>query len=463
MTKNRNRKIVKYRKPLQINIGVVVFVIIFLYFMYYIFSYFTTKHISVYEVNQGTIAQNTTFQGLILRDETLYYASDSGYINYYYRDGSKANVGSYVYSVDASGDFYKEMSAVNNGQLAISDTAYAQLDAVADQYLAGYSDMNFQQVYQYKYDMEAALIEALNSNALDEIQNHIQNTGMIGLQAYAADASGVVVYNRDGLEDVTVDSFQADMFDITNYEKENFLQRQTISAGDAVYKLINSEIWQVVIPIDAGLQKVLINEENIKVEFKKDNTKAWATSRIITKSGQAYLILEFKNSMIRFATDRFIELELIMTDTTGLKIPNSSITTKEFITIPKDYVTKGGNSDGYGVIIEYTNKDGEKTPQFTEVSLFYETDDLYYIDSDEIKLGDTAIKPDSNERFILKNTEQLEGVYNINRGYAVFKRISKLFENEEYTIIESGTSYGVAMYDHIALDSSAVKEDDIIH
>lgn len=463
MTRNRNSKIVKYRKPFQFNIGVVFFVIIFLYLLYNIFTYFTTTHISVYEVKQGTIAQNTTFQGLILRDETVYYAADSGYINYYYKDGSKASVGSYVYSVDETGNFYEQMTAANDGQLIFSDESYEQLDDVSNQYIVGYSDANFQQVYQYKYDMEAALVEALNTNAKNEIGSVMEEAAITGLHAHKAQAAGVIVYNMDGLESANTDNFTADMFDTNAYQKENFLKRQTISAGDAVYKMINSEIWHIVIPISAELKQELAEEENIKVEFKKDNTTAWALAEISSKEGQDYLILEFKNSMIRFATERFVELELLMTDTTGLKIPNSSITTKDFITIPKEYITKGGDSDNSGLLIEYKNDDGENVIQFKAVSLFYETEDSYYIDSDEIALGNVAVKPDSNERYTLQNTETLEGVYNINKGYAVFKRINKLFENEEYTIVESGTSYGIALYDHIALDSSAVQEDDIIH
>ena len=101
--------------------------------------------------------------------------------------------------------------------------------------------------------------------------------------------------------------------------------------------------------------------------------------------------------------------------------------------------------------------------EFTPVTLFYETEDAYYIDGEGVSVGDTALLPDSNERFLLKELASLEGVYNVNKGYAVFKRIEKLFENEEYTIINTGTSYGISMYDHIALDSSSVEENDIIH
>ncbi len=461
MAKKRNTKIVKYKKPLQLNIGIVIFMIIFLYLAYYVFAYFTTKHISAYEVTQGSIAQNTVFNGLILRDETLYYAQDNGYVNYYCKDGTKVSAGSYICSVDETGDFYRQVAAANDGQL--TDEAYAQLEEVSNQYLNAYSDMEFRKIYQFKYDVEAALLEAFTTQMADTGTASLPGGGSSGIHTYTSENAGVVVYNKDGLEDITTDNFTADMFDESAYKKENFLKREQVSSGDAVYKLIGSEIWNVVIPIQESLASDLSNEENIKVEFKKDNSTAWASSKIVNREGQSYLILQFNNSMIRFSADRFVELKLLLTDTSGLKIPNSAITSKEFLTISKDYITKGGDSGSNGLLIERTNKKGDKKIAFTAVSLIFETEDSYYIDAAEITRGDVAIKPDSNERYTLNHTETLEGVYNINKGYAVFKRIEKLFENEEYTIVKSGTSYGISLYDHIALDSSAVKENEIIH
>ena len=53
-------------------------------------------------------------------------------------------------------------------------------------------------------------------------------------------------------------------------------------------------------------------------------------------------------------------------------------------------------------------------------------------------------------------TASLQGVYNINRGYAVFKQIEILEENGEFYTIKENTSYGLNVYDHIVLDASAV-------
>ena len=70
--------------------------------------------------------------------------------------------------------------------------------------------------------------------------------------------------------------------------------------------------------------------------------------------------------------------------------------------------------------------------------------------------------PNSQATYQIGNdTDSLIGVYNINKGYAVFKQINIIYENEEYAIIETKTSYGISLYDHIALDASKIKENEL--
>ena len=87
----------------------------------------------------------------------------------------------------------------------------------------------------------------------------------------------------------------------------------------------------------------------------------------------------------------------------------------------------------------------------------------YYVDRSAFKEGDAIVKDDSNQRFIVGETDSLEGVYCINQGYAVFRQVDILDQNEEYAIISSNTSYGLSRYDRIARDSSQVKEQDILY
>ena len=167
--------------------------------------------------------------------------------------------------------------------------------------------------------------------------------------------------------------------------------------------------------------------------------------------------------MVTFCTDRFIDIELILEDETGLKIPNSSIVEKECFLVPKEYVTKGGNSSNFGVMRETFTEEGEATVEFVETTVYSETENEYYLDDTVLRIGDDLIKPDSTETFTVSKRGSLIGVYQINKGYADFKQINILYQNDEYAIVKSNTQYGLSVYDYIVLDSSTVQPDEFLN
>ena len=71
--------------------------------------------------------------------------------------------------------------------------------------------------------------------------------------------------------------------------------------------------------------------------------------------------------------------------------------------------------------------------------------------------------PETSEKYALSKRGSLIGVYNINKGYADFKQINILYNNDEYSIVQSNTSYGLNVYDYIVLDVTTVSEDELIH
>ena len=164
--------------------------------------------------------------------------------------------------------------------------------------------------------------------------------------------------------------------------------------------------------------------------------------------------------MIRYADERFLDLELIITDYTGLKIPKSAIVKKPFYVVPTEYVTQGGNSDETGVLRR--SKDNQNTTEFVPLNIYYTKDNLAYFNLTELDKGDILIKPDSNMTYVVGEQKKLTGVYQVNKGYAVFKQIQILCESKEYYIVQAKNEFGLSNYDHIALDSKNVKENDII-
>ena len=79
----KDNNIIKFHKQIQINIGLVIFGIIVLYVIFHIFSYLTSDSITVYEVTEGTIAKDTSYRALAIRQEEVMNAPTSGDIFYY--------------------------------------------------------------------------------------------------------------------------------------------------------------------------------------------------------------------------------------------------------------------------------------------------------------------------------------------------------------------------------------------
>ena len=71
LVKKKNDKIIKFHRQIHINIGVIIFGVILIYVIFHVFSFLTSKNITVYEVNEGTIAENQEYQALAIRQEQM--------------------------------------------------------------------------------------------------------------------------------------------------------------------------------------------------------------------------------------------------------------------------------------------------------------------------------------------------------------------------------------------------------
>ena len=112
---------------------------------------------------------------------------------------------------------------------------------------------------------------------------------------------------------------------------------------------------------------------------------------------------------------------------------------------------------------ETYTEDGTATTEFIETTIYGETETEYYLDDMTLRIGDYIVMPDSEETFAISKRGSLTGVYNINKGYADFKQINVLYNNEEYSIVKSNTQYGLNVYDYIVLDASMVVDDELIY
>ena len=458
-----NQKIIKMNHGFNWNIGIVIFVIIIFYVVLNIFSYLTSSPVAEYEVGQGTIATNHIYHGLILRDETVVYAGQSGYINYYLKNGTKASVRDVVYSIDTEGSLSQKITTATTDGSSLDNQVLSDISEKIDVFRNTYDSNVFSSVYAFKNELNAQLSQTLGVSALHDLADVVDSAEANNtFYKKKSEKPGIIVYYTDGYENVNIDNFSADSFNSTNYTQTALDDKEQVVANDPAYKRINSEFWNILIPVSDDVAKQLADSDYIKIRFCKDDYSQTVPFSLLKKDGSFYLNLSLKTAMIRYVNDRFVDVELVVSEKTGLKIPNSSITSKEFYTIPKAYFTKGSDSSEPSLMLQSKEND-KNAVTLIQPTIYYESDTAYYVDDEMVSAGDCIVKSDSSKTYTIgKDVDELTGVYNINKGYAVFKQINILSQNENYTIVETGTAYGIALYDHIALDGSKVKENQLV-
>lgn len=495
--KTGNRKIVPYKRPKNINVGMIIFAIIFIYMSFSVYAYLKREKVQVYEVVEGGIVNEKDYTGIILREESTKYTDRAGYINYYIREGKRASVGTSIYSIDETGSVAGFLAEHPEASAALSEDNLMELKKQLTSYSLTYEDENFRSVYDRKYSLEALVLEYANINALDSLDTLMEQAGVNFHQVYAEQA-GIVSYAIDSYEDLDAAGITEELFDQTNYSSALTRLRagEMIPQNSPVYKMITSDNWSIVFPMSEEDLQEYGQAASLTVSFDgMDLTETGEFSTILGLDGKTYGKLDFEQYMVQFLSERFVKFEIIADNIVGLKIPISAVTDKNFYLIPVDYLAQGGDgkSTDTGFMKETYSEQGTSVV-FVPTTIYYSTDDYYYIDigeGNELKAGDYLVKPtgqniaeedaapdaagetmeethedasqaaraaENDGRFQISASASLQGVYNINKGYAVFKQIEILASNDEYYTVRKGVSYGLSVYDHIVLDAATVEE-----
>jgi hypothetical protein len=459
-----SKKIIPYRKKRTFNVGVIIFLSLLIYLIPSAVRGATRKQIRYNEVVEGSMSENKTHTGLILRDESVQVSPDGGYINIYMRDGKRAAVGSRVYSLDATGDLKKLMEASSGKEDTISDSSVIEMKKKLSNFTSNYSDSDFEYVYDTKYLLDNAASEYSNLINIENIDN-ISNENGLSLNVITSPYSGEISYAIDDIAEKKEEDLTKSDFDTSKHPISYIKNEQLIEAETKVYRIVKSESWSIYFEFEKGEEELYAEKKTLTVKFKSNGlTLTGDYSVVETKDGYSLGKLTFDKYMVQFISNRYAEFDIQSLVVNGLKIPSKCVLEKDFYTIPVEYMAKGGDgvSDGF---YKQVDKDGTTSTVFVPEDIIKITDTNCYISTEnkDIASGDKLIKPDSNEIFEVSNKEKLLGVYNINKGYTVFKNIDILGSNKEFYIVDKGTKYGLKVYDHILLNPDGFKEGEFIY
>lgn len=467
-----------------LNIGTMLFGVLLLYMIFSAILYLTSDKVESYQVISGPLSRNETYTGLAVREESVYKADTDGYITYYAKEGNKINANGVIYGIGST------MPSDNEAELTAEEILNIRNDMMS--FSKSFNSSKFNNTYSFKYNLEGNILQYAGSS-----QAGVTTLG--GQKITKTDRDGIVLYSMDGYEDKTVSTLTAADFDQNAYHETDLKNDGSIQTGDPVYTLITDERWSLLIPLSSKQEAKLADRTAVRVKFLKDDMTQSGDFSIVEIEGQKYGKIDFNKGLIRYAADRFLEIELVTNTVTGLKIPLSSIVTKEAYKIPDKYLTTDPKTQKPGLMIEGSDKNGNSTSSFVPVDIYARTEDeeamkaaqeeaqekmaaknsdegdeaaevvsvptqyLYFVDKKGFQEGDVAVCPEDQSRFVIKDIGVLEGVYCTNQGYAVFRHIELLDQNEEYAIVSKNTVYGLSRYDHIVRNADKVSEQEILY
>ena len=372
-------------------IEITIFGAMTVYIIAVIITYFRMEPIQGYEIQIGSLSVAKTYTGIAIRQEELLRSPYTGYINYYIREGERVSSRDTVYSVDESGKLASLLNTGNMEDSSYTDAELSELRSEVIQYDRMFDCKEFRSVYYFKYELEGTVLKLANISMYEHMETLNQSSlgGMVSL--CSAGKTGYVVYSTDGYEGLTPEQITPEMFDQSKYEKSRVNNNDLIEKNATVGKLVTDENWSLIIPVEKDRSAVLEEEEYVKVKFVKTQETSWGQVTIHHLADGDYAQLTFNNSCVAFCTVGYVDIELILDEVKGLKIPQSAIVEKEFYIIPAEYMTKGGPNGNYGVLKEKADENGNLVSSFIETTVYSSDDKEFYIDSIDIKVGEYGL------------------------------------------------------------------------
>ena len=454
-------RIIQLNKEIRANAATIVIAAVLLYVVISVVSSLSKESVTIYQVSKGDVSNDITLQGLAIRDEVIVNTQKSGYLCYYITDGEKLKKNSTVCTIDETGEIYNtENNSDSNYNALLSSNDYASIRSLISSYKLSYSDVTYYNAYSFETSANNKVFELTN----EVLMQQAGSSGR-GLSSVSAPDSGLVTYYIDGYENYQIsEKIKASDFDKAGYDKKAMKSGDYAEAGSTIVKIIPSEQWNIVAPISQDQLAELDGQSYVKFRINNSNFTITMPFTIIEGSDGSYINIAIDKYMSNYLSERFVTVELIQSDESGLKIPSSALVEKQVYRIPLSYLSAGSNQSNENRLnLQRTDDNGNKTIQQMQPKI-YKTDETYaYVDPEGFEDSDILVNITSNATIAASLLElyPLTGVYFANQGIAEFRRVTVIKTIDEFVLIESGEE--LKAYDNIVLDAQSVTENQLIY
>ena len=458
----KSNNVLKFNKDIKINAATCVIAAVLLYSVICIIIASRKDPITTYKVNKSDISDNIILNGLIVRDEQIINTTKSGYVCYYIRDGEKIMKNCTVCTIDETGQLYNQLSDFDNYNSVLKAEDYEEIRSNISLYKVSYNNDSFYEAYNFNSSLNNKVLELTNEVLMQELSDSSSNIRMAKINSMY---SGVVTYYVDGYEQYNINNVKKEDFDKSKYSKQTLKSGSVVSAGSPIVKIIPNEEWNILSAITTEQINSISENDYVTIRINNSTYTMDMPYEIVNGSDGQYINIKLSKYLSNFVDERFVDVEIIMDDKAGLKVPVSALVEKDVYKIPKSYFSGGSNEEGtnYLNIQVKDEATGEITLNQVKPYVYFSDDDYKYVDPDSFLSTDVILDVNTQKTIAISlvSSSSIKGVYSANRGIADFKMVDVIEIVDEFALISNDGE--LKEYDNIILDSSSVKENQIIY
>ena len=357
-----------YQRRVTTAIASVFFLLAALHAVYYFMSFLTSSEIETTLITLGSVDRRDVFEGVIIRDETVYFAERSGALVFHESENSRVRPGALTASIQESraiaeinaslASLEAEILAAHYLRSGISraDPHVARINAGIEnailERLPGFALLNMRDVYAA---IDAIKTGVNNRNRLiisenlaegnrldligehDRLTNHInQNTAPIFIER-----GGILSRLVDGFEErLTTENarFLTPEETRLGLDASRVLPRREVARGEPAFKIAHSSEWRIVahLPPEAAANMSVGAETEI---FVLGRRALRVTPEYINETPPYVLVVLTSREFISdFLDMRSILFQTDINIQNGLRVPNTAFVEKEYVAIPARFL-----------------------------------------------------------------------------------------------------------------------------
>lgn len=456
----KDKKVTKFNRFVRVNAVTVIIFAIMVYLICVFVSSLNKDTITTYTVTEFNVSNDINLDGVIVRQEQILSASTNGYLCCYEGEGQKVPINKPVFTIDSSGTVVKDALSSNDATSVLSDDDFKNLRATVSSYKYNYSDLDFGSIYMLENQFINELYE-FTTKIISEDTRLINSTS---LNDVIATEPGVLSYNIDGFESLTVDNVNMNTFTNQSTIINVFKTGDEVKSGNNIAKVILSDKWNIICPISEEDLDLIKDEALLRFRISGSNITIKAPFEIINKPDGVYLNITMTRFMIDFLQDRYVSVTIKRQNDNGLKVPVSSVVTKQVVHIPRQYLTAAGDEKSVNKLGRKVKREGKDSSlEYFVPDVIYSDEDYIYVDIDEFLEGDKIcdITNDKETLWTFFDTSTCEGVYVANKGQAEFRYIKPTKQIDDFYVVDP--TGNIKSGDQIVLEQAEVKESQIIY